>query len=75
MMTVIRTQRRVTSTKRAPPVPRRYSEFVFLWDCLVKRYPFRLLPSLPPKRIGRKALLFDLKLRELIVPDSRRGIP
>ncbi|CAL1715044.1 unnamed protein product [Somion occarium] len=40
------------STNRGAPVPRRYSEFVFLWDVLVKRYPFRLLPSLPPKRIG-----------------------
>ncbi|OCH87398.1 hypothetical protein OBBRIDRAFT_736288 [Obba rivulosa] len=40
------------TTDRGAPVPRRYSEFVFLWDCLVKRYPFRLLPSLPPKRVG-----------------------
>ncbi|KAF9810448.1 hypothetical protein IEO21_06918 [Rhodonia placenta] len=40
------------STDRGPPVPRRYSEFVFLWDYLVKRYPFRLLAALPPKRIG-----------------------
>ncbi|KAI9063893.1 hypothetical protein FKP32DRAFT_1571236 [Trametes sanguinea] len=40
------------SSDRGAPVPRRYSEFVFLWDVLVKRYPFRLLPSLPPKRIG-----------------------
>lgn len=40
--------------QRAPPVPRRYSEFVVLWDCLVRRYPFRLLPALPPKRLGRK---------------------
>ncbi|KAK7687879.1 hypothetical protein QCA50_009098 [Cerrena zonata] len=40
------------STDRGASVPRRYSEFVFLWDVLVKRYPFRLLPSLPPKRIG-----------------------
>lgn len=37
-------------------MPRRYSEFVFLWDCLVKRYPFRLLPALPPKRVGRMCL-------------------
>ncbi|KAI0924708.1 hypothetical protein AcW2_005512 [Taiwanofungus camphoratus] len=40
------------STDRGAPVPRRYSEFVFLWDCLVRRYPFRLLPALPPKRLG-----------------------
>lgn len=39
-------------TDRGPPVSRRYSEFAFLWDCLVRRYPFRLIPQLPPKRIG-----------------------
>lgn len=37
-------------------MPRRYSEFVFLWECLTRRYPFRLFPSLPPKRIGREFL-------------------
>jgi sorting nexin-8 len=39
--------------QRGSTVQRRYSEFAFLWDCLVRRYPFRLLPQLPPKRIGR----------------------
>ena len=43
------------TSQRGAPVPRRYSEFVFLWDVLVKRYPFRLLPALPPKRIGRES--------------------
>jgi len=33
-------------------VTRRYSEFVSLWDVLLRRYPFRLFPALPPKRIG-----------------------
>lgn len=23
-----------------------------LWDVLLRRYPFRLFPSLPPKRVG-----------------------
>ena len=41
------------TSQRGSTVHRRYSEFVFLWDCLVRRYPFRLLPQLPPKRIGR----------------------
>lgn len=36
-------------------VTRRYSEFVYLWEVLTRRYPFRLFPALPPKRIGRKA--------------------
>lgn len=40
---------------------RRYSEFVFLWDCLMRRYPFRLLPQLPPKRIGREYTSDELK--------------
>ncbi|ETW78740.1 hypothetical protein HETIRDRAFT_50485 [Heterobasidion irregulare TC 32-1] len=39
-------------TDRGPPVSRRYSEFTVLWDCLIHRYPFRLIPQLPPKRIG-----------------------
>lgn len=43
----------IQSFTRETPVQRRYSEFVFLWDCLVKRYPFRILVGLPPKRIGR----------------------
>ncbi|TFK29642.1 MVP1 domain-containing protein [Coprinopsis marcescibilis] len=42
----------ITSEKSDHPVIRRYSEFTFLWDCLVRRYPFRLFPALPPKRIG-----------------------
>ncbi|KAJ3808039.1 hypothetical protein EV368DRAFT_83871 [Lentinula lateritia] len=40
------------SVERGHSVIRRYSEFVFLWDCLYRRYPFRLFPALPPKRIG-----------------------
>lgn len=57
--------------QRGAPVPRRYSEFVFLFDCLclsnslvwlvlilyilglIRRYPFRIIPQLPPKRVGR----------------------
>ena len=40
--------------QRGSPVTRRYSEFVYLWEVLTRRYPFRLFPALPPKRIGRK---------------------
>ncbi|KAI5448800.1 Sorting nexin mvp1 [Naganishia albida] len=44
---------KVESDKRTGgTVHRRYSDFVWLLDCLTHRYPFRLLPSLPPKRIG-----------------------
>lgn len=42
----------VASSKRTTKVVRRYSDFVWLLDCLHKRYPFRQLPLLPPKRVG-----------------------
>jgi hypothetical protein len=41
-------------------VTRRYSEFVYLWDVLLRRYPFRLFPALPPKRIGGEFSRFYL---------------
>lgn len=41
----------VKTIRRASSVVRRYSDFVWLLDCLQKRYPFRRLPLLPPKRI------------------------
>lgn len=44
----------VASSKRTTKVVRRYSDFVWLLDCLHKRYPFRQLPLLPPKRVGSK---------------------
>ena len=51
------------SVRRATSVIRRYSDFVWLLDCLHKRYPFRQLPLLPPKTIAGKVLVcrFDLK--------------
>ncbi|KAL5115507.1 Sorting nexin mvp1 [Pleosporales sp. CAS-2024a] len=42
----------LASSKRTTRVVRRYSDFVWLLDCLHKRYPFRQLPLLPPKRVG-----------------------
>ncbi|KAH3903300.1 related to Sorting nexin MVP1 [Saccharomycodes ludwigii] len=33
-------------------VVRRYSDFVWLQEVLLKKYPFRLIPELPPKMIG-----------------------
>lgn len=52
-------------TDRAAPVHRRYSEFVFLWDCLVRRYPFRLLPALPPKRVQPDAAFLEQRRKGL----------
>lgn len=42
----------VSSSRRGSKVVRRYSDFVWLLDCLQKRFPFRQLPLLPPKRVG-----------------------
>ncbi|WWC73211.1 uncharacterized protein I206_107177 [Kwoniella pini CBS 10737] len=57
---------RIESDKRsAGAVSRRYSDFVWLLDCLVKRYPFRLLPSLPPKRIGPDASFLEARRKAL----------
>lgn len=42
----------VKCARRASSVIRRYSDFVWLGDCLQKRYPFRPIPLLPPKRIA-----------------------
>lgn len=33
-------------------VVRRYSDFDWLQEVLIKRYPFRMIPELPPKKIG-----------------------
>ena len=45
----------VKSARRSSTVVRRYSDFVWLLDCLHKRYPFRQLPLLPPKRVAGKS--------------------
>lgn len=42
----------VEHERKGTSVPRRYSDFVWLQGCLLKRYPFRLIPSLPPKRLA-----------------------
>lgn len=42
----------VKSSKRGTSVIRRYSDFVWLHDCLIKIYPFRQIPLLPPKRVA-----------------------
>ena len=48
----------VKSARRGSSVVRRYSDFVWLLDCLHKRYPFRQLPLLPPKRVAGNYLVF-----------------
>ncbi len=63
----------VKSSRRGSTVIRRYSDFVWLLDCLHKRYPFRLLPLLPPKRVavnGRHLATND----NSFVEKRRRGL-
>jgi hypothetical protein len=48
------------SARRGTQVVRRYSDFAWLYDALVKRYPFRQVPLLPPKRLAGISL-FSLK--------------
>ncbi|KAI8826985.1 uncharacterized protein EV422DRAFT_20295 [Fimicolochytrium jonesii] len=42
---------------RRTSVLRRYSDFLWLLDILVRRYPFRAIPSLPPKKVGDQTFL------------------
>ncbi|KAF9097350.1 Sorting nexin mvp1 [Mortierella sp. GBA35] len=42
----------VESKHRQTTVIRRYSDFWWLLDILAKRFPYRILPNLPPKRLG-----------------------
>lgn len=42
----------VTNEKRSSIVLRRYSDFWWLLEVLLRRYPFRALPNLPPKKLG-----------------------
>ncbi|KAG6909029.1 hypothetical protein DXG01_002303 [Tephrocybe rancida] len=55
----------VSTNRGPPPVQRRYSEFAFLWDVLLRRYPFRLFPALPPKRVGADEHFLEQRRRGL----------
>lgn len=47
----------VHSNQRQTSVRRRYSDFYWFWETLLKRYPFRVIPNLPPKKIsGSKSI-------------------
>jgi sorting nexin-8 len=61
----------VSSHRRGSKVVRRYSDFVWLLDCLQKRYPFRQLPLLPPKRVGGMSHAFILNAGALISYSQR----
>lgn len=54
----------VESQQRSSVVLRRYSDFFWLLETLVKRYPFRILPNLPPKKLGGMDAVFLDKRRK-----------
>ncbi|KAK3068883.1 Sorting nexin mvp1, partial [Teratosphaeriaceae sp. CCFEE 6253] len=62
----------VASLRRASKVIRRYSDFVWLLDCLHKRYPFRQLPLLPPKRVAINGN--HIAADQTFVEKRRRGL-
>ncbi|KAG0127069.1 hypothetical protein HOY82DRAFT_85795 [Tuber indicum] len=55
----------IASARRQSRVVRRYSDFVWLLDCLHKRFPFRQLPLLPPKRLAADAAFLERRRRGL----------
>ncbi|KAG9248928.1 sorting nexin-like protein mvp1 [Calycina marina] len=62
----------VTSVRKGAKVVRRYSDFVWLLDCLQKRFPFRQLPLLPPKRVGVNGS--HLAADSTFIEKRRRGL-
>ncbi|KAK4984575.1 Sorting nexin mvp1, partial [Elasticomyces elasticus] len=62
----------VASVRRNSKVIRRYSDFVWLLDCLHKRYPFRQLPLLPPKRVAINGN--HIAADALFIEKRRRGL-
>ncbi|CAO1637292.1 unnamed protein product [Jaminaea pallidilutea] len=57
---------------------RRYSDFVYLHETLLKRYPFRLVPPLPPKRLALPPTVVSLggpsAQDDAFVEQRRRGL-
>ncbi|SNX81818.1 related to Sorting nexin MVP1 [Melanopsichium pennsylvanicum] len=64
----------VTSSFRKSEVTRRYSDWLWLQECLLKRYPFRCLPVLPPKRIAVPIAGRHLSAGDLFIERRRRGL-
>ncbi|KAI9491369.1 hypothetical protein BDB00DRAFT_789625 [Zychaea mexicana] len=54
----------VESQKRSSIVLRRFSDFWWLMEVLGRRYPFRALPTLPPKKVGGRDSAFLEKRRK-----------
>ncbi|OBZ83189.1 Sorting nexin mvp1, partial [Choanephora cucurbitarum] len=52
------------SQKLKSKVLRRFSDFWWLWEVLLKRYPFRMIPGLPPKKLGGRTSVFEERRRK-----------
>ncbi|CAO3654710.1 unnamed protein product [Mucor hiemalis] len=57
----------VESENLKSKVLRRFSDFFWLWEILLKRYPFRTLPNLPPKKLGGRDDIFEERRRKGLV--------
>ncbi|CAG8461226.1 8995_t:CDS:10 [Diversispora eburnea] len=62
----------VESQQRGTKVVRRYSDFWWLMECLIKKYPYRILPALPPKKIGANGFYFTVD--ETFLEKRRKGL-
>lgn len=58
----------VHSNQRQTSVRRRYSDFYWFWETLLKRYPFRVIPNLPPKKISGSKLICKFYFIPCIYP-------
>ncbi|XP_011329869.2 sorting nexin-8 isoform X2 [Ooceraea biroi] len=57
----------VTSKRFNSVVYRRYNDFVSLYDLLLARFPYRLIPKLPPKKIvGADSQFLEERRRSLL---------
>ncbi|KAI8644245.1 hypothetical protein BD408DRAFT_384094 [Parasitella parasitica] len=57
----------VESEKLGNKVLRRFSDFWWLWETLLKRYPYRVIPNLPPKKLGGRNDMFEERRRKGLV--------
>ncbi|KAG1700942.1 Sorting nexin-8 [Nymphon striatum] len=55
----------VSSTRSKSVVKRRYNDFVALFEVLLLRYPYRIIPRLPPKKVNTDAQFREERRRSL----------
>ncbi|XP_022905142.1 sorting nexin-8-like [Onthophagus taurus] len=55
----------VSSQKRGVKVTRRYNDFVALYELLLSRFPYRIIPRLPPKKIVSDSHFLESRRRGL----------